>query len=209
MLYDYIMDTYKEGEPIFFADLMVENVSKPAMSQQLKTLCNHGKLAKYENGIYYIPKKSRLKSSVGPSADMVAKYRFIQRGNHIEGFYAGNTFANQIGLTTQVPRIVEIVSNNTNSAPREISIGNRQFLVKKPVAVVNAENVYVLQMLDLLKDLDIYLDYSYEVAKQKFAEYIGMHRISRADVDLYIREYPSIIFKNYYEVEMDHVFAQR
>jgi hypothetical protein len=208
MLYDYIVNTYKEGEPIFFADLMVEGVSKPAVSQQLKTLCNHGKLVKYENGIYYIPKKSRLKSSVGPSADMVAKYRFIQRGDRIDGFYAGNTFANQIGITTQVPRIVEIVSNNTNSAPREVTIGNRRFFVKKPVVAVTAENVYALQMLDLLKDLEIYLDYSYEVAKQKFAEYIGMHGISKADVNLYIRKYPSIIFKNYYELELDHVFAQ-
>jgi hypothetical protein len=208
MLYDYIVDTYKEGEPIFFADLMIEDISKSAVSQQLKTLCKYGKLAKYENGVYYIPKKSRLKSSVGPSADMVAKYRFIQRGDQIEGFYAGNTFANQLGITTQVPRIVEIASNNTNSAPREVTIGNRRFFVKKPVAVVTAENVYALQMLDLLKDLDIYLDYSYEVAKEKFAEYIGIHRISRADIDRYIREYPSIIFKYYYELELDHVFAQ-
>jgi hypothetical protein len=208
MLYDYIIATYKEGEPIFFADLMVEDVSKPAVSQQLKKLCNYGKLAKYDNGIYYIPKKSRLKSAVGPSADMVAKYRFIQRGDRIEGFYAGNTFANQLGITTQVPRIVEIASNNTNSAPREVTIGNRRFFVKKPVAVVTAENVYALQMLDLLKNLDIYLDYSYEVAKQKFAEYIRMHRISRADIDRYIREYSSIIFKYYYELELDHVFTQ-
>jgi hypothetical protein len=207
MLFDYIINTYQEGEPIFFADLMIENVSKPAVSQQLKTLCNHGKLVKYDNGVYYIPRKSRLKSSVGPSADMVAKYRFIQRGERIEGFYAGNTFANQLGITTQVPRIVEIASNNTNSSPREVTIGNRRFFVKKPVAVVTAENVYVLQMLDLLKDLDIYLDYSYKFAKQKFAEYIEEHEISRADVDQYIRKYPSVIFKNYYEVELDHVFT--
>jgi hypothetical protein len=208
MLYEYIIDKYKEGEPIFFGDLMIEDISKPALSQQLKTLCNNGKLAKYENGIYYIPKKSRLKSAVGPSADIVAKYRFIQRGDKIEGFYTGNTFANQLGITTQVPRIVEIVTNNTNSAPREIVIGNRRFFVKKPVTIVTAENVYVLQMLELLKNLDIYLDYSYEFAKQKFAEYIRHHGISRADVDRYIREYPSIIFKYYYELEIDYVFAQ-
>jgi hypothetical protein len=209
MLYDYIVKTYKEGEPIFFADLLVEGISKPAASQQLKTLCNNGKLVKYENGVYYIPKKSLLKSSVGPSADTVAKYRFIQKGDRIYGFYAGNTFANQLGLSTQVPRIVEIVSNNTNSAPREVIIGKRTFFVKKPIAPVTAENVYVLQMLEFLKDLDKYLDYSYEVAKQKFAEYIGMHGINRSDIDLYIRKYPAVIFKNYYELRLDDVLAQR
>ncbi|MCM1540839.1 MAG: DUF6088 family protein [Blautia sp.] len=207
MIYDYIVKNYKENEPIFFADLLIEGISKPAVSQQLKTLCNYGKLVKYDTGVYYIPKKSLLKSAVGPSADMVAKYRFISKGDTIDGFYAGNTFANQIGISTQVPRVVEIVSNNTNSAPREIEIGRRRFYVKKSIEKVTAENVYVLQMLELLKSLDTYLDDTYEVARDKFAEYIRMHDIKRADVDQYIRKYPAVIFKNYYELELDHVLA--
>ena len=207
MLYDYIVQNYKEGEPIFFSDLLIEGISKPAANQQLKTLCNHGKLMKYETGVYYLPKKSLLKSVVGPNADMVARYRFISKGKNIDGFYSGNTFANQLGISTQVPRVVEIVSNNTNSAPREIEIGTRKFFVKKPVVTITAENVYVLQILDLLKNLDAYLDYTYDEAKLKFAEYIHLHEIKRADVDKYIRNYPVVIFKNYYELELDHVLA--
>lgn len=207
MVYDYIVKKYKEGEPIFFSDILIEGISRPAVNQQLKTLCNNGKLVKYETGVYYMPKRSLLKSNVGPSADTVARYRFISKGDNIDGFYTGNTFANQIGISTQVPRVVEIVSNNTNSAPREIEIGKRRFYVKKPVERITAENVYVLQMLELLKSLDIYLDDSYEVAKEKFAEYIHMHGIKRSDVDKYIRKYPVIIFKNFYELELDHVLA--
>ncbi|MGN0394519.1 MAG: hypothetical protein ACI4EF_04090, partial [Coprococcus sp.] len=37
----------------------------------------------------------------------VARYRFISKGDNIDGFYGGNSFANQIGITTQVPRVVE------------------------------------------------------------------------------------------------------
>ena len=62
-------------------------------------------------------------------------------------------------------------------------------------------------MLELLKNLDVYLDYSYEVARDKFAEYITVHGIKRSDVNLYIRKYPVIIFKYYYELELDHVLA--
>lgn len=207
MVYDYIIRNYKEGEPIFFADLLIESISKPAVSQQLKTLCNNGKLVKYDTGVYYIPKKTLLTSSIGPSADIVAKYRFISRGGKIDGFYAGNTFANQIGISAQVPRVVEIVSNNTNSSPREIEIGKRLFYVKKPIVPVDAENVYVLQMLELLRNLDTYLEDSYEAAKGKFAEYIQMHGIRRADVDKYIRKYSAVIFKNYYELKLDHVLT--
>ena len=207
MLFDYIIQNYKEGEPIFFADLLIEGTSKAAASQQLKTLCKNGKLMKYGAGVYYMPKKSSLKSAVGPTADMVARYRFISKGNHVDGFYAGNTFANQLGISDQVPQVVEIVSNNTNSSPREITIGNRRFFVKKPVAVINAENVYTLQMLDLLKNLDVYLDDTYESARAKFSEYIRLHEIKRTDIDQYIRSYPAAIFKYYYELELDRVFA--
>ena len=49
MLYEYITENYKEAEPIFFADLPMEGVTKSALNQQLMTLCKSGKLAKYGN----------------------------------------------------------------------------------------------------------------------------------------------------------------
>lgn len=207
MLYDYIREHYKEAEPIFFSDLERGNITKSALNQQLKKLCDKGLLMKYDMGVYYIPKMTLLHSVVGPNADMVARYRFISKGNNIDGFYSGNSFANQIGITTQIPRIVEIVSNNTNSSNREVKIGNRRFYVRKSIVEITRENVYVLQMLELLKNLDAYLDYSYTEAKEKFAEYIAIHEIKRSDVDCYIRNYPMSTFKYYYELELDHVLA--
>lgn len=207
MLYNYIKEHYKEAEPIFFSDLKREDITKSALNQQLKKLCDKGLLRKYDTGVYFIPKKTLLNSAIGPNADMVARYRFISRGDNIDGFYGGNSFANQIGITTQVPRIVEIVSNNTNSSDREVKIGDRSFYVRKPITQITKENVYVLQMLELLKNLDIYLDYSYDEARERFAEYISIHGIKRCDVDLYIRKYPISIFKYYYELELDHVLA--
>jgi len=207
MIRDYIIENYKEAEPIFFSDLERDGITKSALNQQLKTMCKNGFLQKYDTGVYYRPKKSLFKSSVGPNADMVARYRFISKGNSIDGFYAGNTFANQLGISTQVPRVAEIVSNNTNSSAREIVIGNRPFYVRKPVVPVTAENVYVLQILELLKNLDAYLDGSYQEAKEKFSEYIKLHEITRKDIDMYIREYPGTVFKYYYELELDRVLA--
>ncbi|MGN0488427.1 MAG: hypothetical protein ACI4HO_04110 [Ruminococcus sp.] len=97
---------------------------------------------------------------------MVARYRFISKGDNVDGFYAGNTFANQIVISTQVPYVIEIVSNNV-STDGEVLIGNRRFCVKKPVVPITRENVYVLQMLELLKNLDAYLDCTYEEAREK------------------------------------------
>lgn len=207
MLYEYLRENYKEAEPIFFSDITTDSISKSALSQQLKSLCNSGKLIQYDKGVYYLPKKGSLTGIVGPNADMVARYRFISRGGNVDGFYTGNTFANHIGITTQVPQVIEIVSNNTNSSAREVHIGGRRFFIKKSIVQVNKENVYVLQMLELLKNLDTYLDYSYAEAREKFAEYISVHGLTRNNVDLYIRMYPMSTFKYYYELELDHVLA--
>ena len=207
VLYNYIREHYKEAEPIFCSDLEREDITRSALNQQLKKLCDKGLLEKYDVGVYFIPKKTLLNSTIGPNADMVARYRFISKGNNIDGFYGGNSFANQIGISTQVPQVVEIVSNNTNSSDREVRIGNRRFYVKKPIVQITKENVYVLQMLELLKNLDAYLDYSYEEAREKFAEYISFHGIKRSDVDMYIRKYPVATFKYYYELGLDYVLA--
>lgn len=209
MLYEYIRENYNEAEPIFFSDLDISGITKSAVNQQLKKLCEEGKLKKYENGVYYLPKKSRLKSSVGVNADMVARYKYVARRGRVDGFYSGNTFANQIGISTQVPNKVEIVSNNMAAKVREVPIGKRIFIVRRPVVPVNEENVYVLQLLDLLKNLDVYLDEGYDSAREKVARYVQIHHITREDVDLYIREFPMSVFRYYYELGLDNVFTQR
>ena len=201
MLYDYIISNYKEGEPIFFSDIFVEGISRSAVNQ--------GMIKKYDKGIYYIPKKTMLKATVGPSADMVARYRFVTKGEEIFGYYSGNSFANQLGISMQVPRKIEIVSNNSNSSPREIEIGGRKFLIRKSSIVINRENVYVLQLLELLKNIEVYMDGSYDEARVKIEEYIDIHDIRKESVNRYIREFPINVFKNYYELGLDNVFAQR
>ena len=206
MLYNYIKEHYKEAEPIFLADLLIENITESELNQQLKELCEKGSLQQYDEEVYFIPKKSKFNLAVGPNADMVARYRFVSKGDNVDGFYAGNTFANQIGISTQVPYVIEIVSNNV-SDDGEVLIGNRRFVVRKPVVPITKENVHVLQMLELLAKLDTYLDCSYEEAREKFAEYISVCGIAKSDVELFIKEYPKSTLKYYYELELDKILT--
>lgn len=207
MIYELLTEKYKEGEPIFFSDIYDGEISKSALTQRLTSLCKKGLLAKYDNGIYYIPKKTRLKSAVGPTADTIAKYKYISKNGKIDGYYSGNTFANQLGISTQVPQVVEIVSNNTNSAPRDVKIGNRRFKVKKPLISITNENVHILQMLDLLSNLDTYSDYDYDDVRKCFLKYIEAYKITRDDIDHYIRHFPLTAFRFYYELKLDNVLA--
>ena len=206
MLYNYIKTHYKQAEPIFLSNLLRTNVTESDLNQQLKELFEKGLLQQYDEEVYFIPKKTTLNSIIGPNADMVARYRFISKGDNVDGFYAGNTFANQIGISAQVPQVIEIVSNNV-SDDGEVLIGNRRFDVRKPIVPITKENVYVLQMLELLVKLDAYLDCSYEENRGKFAEYISIHGITKSDVELYMKEYPKSTLKYYYELELDKILT--
>lgn len=206
MLYNYIKVHYQQAEPIFFSDLLHEGMTDTVLKQQLSELCEKGLLQEYDDEVYFIPKKTTLNSIIGPNADMVARYRFISKGDNVDGFYAGNTFANQLGITTQVPQVVEIVSNNV-STDGEVLIGNRRFDVRKSVVPITRENVYVLQMLELLKNLDSYSDCPYEEVQEKFVEYISIHGITKSDVDLFITQYPLSTFERFCKLEVDKILA--
>lgn len=206
MIYNYVKEHYKQAEPIFLSDLLRMNITESDLNQQLKELCEKGLLQQYDEEVYFIPKKSKLNLAVGPNADMVARYRFISKGDNVDGFYAGNTFANQLGISVQVPYVIEIVSNNI-SDDGEVLIGNRRFIVRKPVVPITKENVYVLQMLELLKNLDAYTECPYEEVREKFVKYISVCGITKSDVELFIKEFPKSTLKYYYELGLEQVLV--
>ena len=208
MLYEYIRERYKDAEPIFIEDIHIEGLNRPNFCQQLKTLTDNGKLERFEKGIYYIPKKTRFSSSAGPSPETIATYKYISRGGKTEGYYSGGTFANIIGLSVQVPMKKEIVSNNIAAIVREVSIGKQAFIIRKTNVPISNENVKVLQLLELLKNLDSYLDSNYDEARERIKQFSLSNNITKEKIDRYIRNYPDSTFRYYYEMRLDNVLTQ-
>ena len=206
-VYNYILEYYKAGEPIFLSDIKMSEVSDETIRQQLKRLADAGKLMRYEAGIYYLPKKTRLKSGYKPSADVVARYKYICRNGKVIGYYSGHTFANQIGVSTQVPFKAEIVSNNFTSIVRDVKVGNQIYTVRRSRVPVTGKNYKVLQLLELLKDIDEYADEDNENVQEQLFAYIRKNRISREKVDQYLEYFTMKIYKSIYEMRLEHVFA--
>ncbi|MCF0142902.1 MAG: hypothetical protein HUJ75_05940 [Parasporobacterium sp.] len=206
MLLDYIKNNYKENEPIFLSDIELP-VSDTNLRQMFKVLCDSGKIERFDSGVYYLKGTSRLKGGSTLTADQVARSKYIARKNLVTGYYSGYTFANQLGLTTQVPMVVEIVTNLSSAKYREVSIQSRKIILRKPRIEITEENSAVLQLLDLLKDLDQYVDDDTSSAAEKITTYIKSLSLKREDVDKYIGFYPDRVYRYIYEMRLYNAFA--
>ena len=206
MLWNYISENYSPGEPIVASDIDI-GLSEVNKRRQFKLLTDSGKLSRFENGIYYIPKKSLLGGTVSIPPEIVVEKKYISRNDKIMGYYSGYVFANKIGISTQMPFVQEIVTNEMGNPIKRLDYNGRTFIVRKARCEITEENVYTLQFLELLKDIDTYSELPKEETKNKLSEYIFSKSITKEKVDNYLSLFPDKIYKSIYEMGLSNVFA--
>lgn len=205
MLYDYLINNYIPGEPIFTGDIMLDGMSEENLRYHLKKFVDNGILCRFEAGIYYFPKKNIFGEEMSLSADTVATHKYIERRGKRVGYYSGYTLANRMGLSTQVPYIEEITSNYAPALVRELEIKNRKYVIRRPAVEVTEENVQVLQFLDCLKDIEKCAEEDLEVCGRILSKYALEHAITKAMIDKFIVNYPIKIYKALYETGVEYV----
>ena len=206
MLWEYITDNYDQGEPIIASDIEI-GLSESNKRRQFKILVDSGKLKRFDNGIYYIPKKSKLGGEVCIPPDVFVQKKYVARNNRILGYYSGYTFANQIGISTQVPYIQEIVTNEIGNPIKRLNLNGRTFVIRKARTQLTETNVKVLQLLDLLKDIEMYSELDRDELRECLLKYINNNKITKALVDMYLPLFPDKIYKSIYETRIINVFA--
>lgn len=206
MLYDYLVRNYKDNEPIFVSDIELP-VTNTNLRQMFKNLCDEGKIRRFEKGIYYLPAQSRLKGASKIAPETVVQYKYVSRSGKVQGYYSGFTFANQMGVTTQVPYTLEIVSNAASANVRLVEVKGQKVVLRKPKTLVTEQNYRILQFLDLLKDIEVYADDAEEDVAARLARYAKDEKLKQADVDHYLPLYPDKVYRNLYEMRLYNAFA--
>lgn len=209
MIYEYLKANYELGEPIFISDIDIPNMTKVNMRYRLKKLTDDGKLCRFDDGIYYLPKINFLGDVVQLSAETIMMHKYISRKGKTVGYYSGFTLANRMGVSTQVPMVEEVISNNAPALVREIMIDNQKFVLRKPVVQITTENVKVLQFLDCLKDIDRYAEEPLNICGEILTAYATKFGITKEMIDTYIKYYPAKIYKAIYETEVKYVSARK
>lgn len=172
MLKSFLLGNYGYNEPIFLNDLKIEELSGNAVRQSVKRLMANGFLERFDKGIYYIPKQDGVlgKSYLDPVLVIMRKY--VRNESETYGYATGMTFANQLGLTTQMPAIIEIITNREAINGRIVTVGNQKVRIKKAAVIVSDNNAELLQFLDGIGQAEKYSELSMEETIEIMSAYV-------------------------------------
>lgn len=160
MLKEYLQRSFGYNEPIFVNELSVPGMSENAIRQSIKRLTSTGFLTRYDTGIYYIPKTSGLLGTSYLDPYLVIARKYIGDKSEVYGYITGGSFANQLGLTTQMPAVLEIVTNKEATKGRNVTIGGQSIRIKCSSVYVTKDNAPVLQFLDIISQAEKYSELS-------------------------------------------------
>ncbi|MCK9323336.1 MAG: DUF6088 family protein [Candidatus Methanomethylophilaceae archaeon] len=147
---NHIYQEYGTNEPIFAKDLTIIGRSPSYIRQSLTRLTEQKKIIRYSQGIYFIPKESVYGEKFPLNLNKVIKKKYISEKKEVYGFYTGTYFKNSIGLTEELPSVIEIVTNRESTRGRLVDIGDQQVRIRCPVVPINRDNVKILQFLDFM-----------------------------------------------------------
>lgn len=182
MLKDYLKETYGYNEPIFINEIKLEYFTDNALRQSFKRMVKYGELIRFDTGIYYLPDDSRLLKKTYLDPLKVISCKYVQRNSDIFGYFSGAFFANQLGLTTQMPAVIEIVTNKESTKGRTVTIGGQSVRLKHSSIDITKENAALLQFLDIVTKIEKYTELTINDAAAVLRQYIQKYNFSKTQL---------------------------
>lgn len=127
------------------------NLSKEEYQSAAKILerqQKRGVIKKLSKGLFYKPKKTLFGEKLPDEQQLIKPYLYLN--NKRIAYVTGNYLYNRLGLTTQVPAIIQIASRDKRIF---INRGTIKATAVKSYVDVTEDNYKLLGLLDALKDL--------------------------------------------------------
>ncbi len=197
---------YGENTPIFFEDIanVCSGYTRGRVYQLIDAAIHSGLLAKAGYDCYYIPTTTPFgKSLLNPRKVIEKKY--ISNKGEVYGFYTGLALLNSFGITTQMPNVIEVFTNNEATKSRRVTINNQTVIVKRARTKINNSNYKEMMLLELFNLADVRsIDAR---ATQKIVDYMKQNNISIQGIMKYAKFVPARAIKNFMSCEVQNAFA--
>jgi len=174
------------GEVFTYDTLSIAQSEFSAAAKALSRMVSNGVIKRYKNGMYYKPKQTAF-GELKPREDELLKNYLFENNNQI-AYITGVRLYNQLGLTTQVSKVVRLASKDKEIKTK---IGNLVIKPAKSYVSVTKKNVPLLQLLDVMKDFKNIPDMDKKLGIDFLKEKID--KLSDADKDkltIFAKAYP-------------------
>lgn len=122
--------------------------AKTLTNVKLKRMADKGEIERLQKGVYCHVKQTVF-GKVTPNIDELVKKTLTVRNGTKIGYESGAFLLNKLGMTTLIPRDIEITTNRYGAKLPE----GCHIKVRKPSAVVTNENWKYLQFIDMVSEL--------------------------------------------------------
>ncbi len=138
------IDSIENGKLFMYEDIPSDN--KLGIAIELSRLFRKGVIKKVAKGKYYKPRMT-LFGEMGPSSDEKIR-SFLEASDN--DYVTGISNFNQLGLTTQVPNIITIASNQSS---RKVKMQNLTIKFVRKRCIAAQKDIKLLQLLDALNGI--------------------------------------------------------
>ena len=156
------INQYPEDEPIFIEDIKDYVIKKCKKEDKEKVLKNvnvilnrlkkEGIIKAEYKGVYYKPVISMF-GEVPLDTSKLRKLKYLEdRNGNIKGYIVGAKLFNSLGLTTLVPNVTDIVTNEFKYH-KQYDEKLRTYITKPKIKITN-DNYRYLQFIDILENKD-------------------------------------------------------
>jgi hypothetical protein len=191
-----MLERFGQGEPIILKGIDAEKfgMTKASLRKAFDRLENEGEINRFSNGVYYFPQYSKLlKKSLPLLPEKVIENKYVKNDEEILGFISGLGLLNNLGLTTQVPKVQTIVTENVSKNMRVTEGDFQEVNLVKAKVDINKDNYRYLQLFEILDQYFQYIEPSEADAIQNLSIYLNESRktVKRSDLIQWLYHYPS------------------
>jgi len=176
----------EKGETFTYKDLAIKKEEYSAASKTIERLLKKGIIKRISTGVFYKPKQT-IFGELKPDEEKIITPYLFNNGKRI-AYVTGLLLYNNMGLTTQIPKVISIASTKKRIY---ISKGNIKGNAVKSYMEVTDDNYKYLELLDAIKDFknipDLGKESAIKILTNKILELNNKQRKELIEIAL---EYP-------------------
>lgn len=141
-----LVENFQPDYVFTYQDLNLPTERSESVIKMLNRLVSEGVIAKISKGRFYKPKQSVF-GALKPKQEEIVK-DLLAKDGEIIGYMTGYSVFNRLGLTTQVPNIIQIGTNVRKNKKKRGMFTISFVLQLNPIT---KENITLLQLLDAIR----------------------------------------------------------